>query len=455
MPAARQATSLHRRLLIAGGIGLAAFLGLTGVVLDAAFRDSARAAVQDRLQGQVYALLAAAELADDGTLMIPAGLPEERLSRPGSGLYAGVFGTDFKWLSDSALGVDLPWERGLDPGESRFSGPLASDAGTVFRLGQGVAWETDASGSVRFTFDVMESTAVFHEQVDRFRRTLWIWLGAAALVLLGLQYALQRWTLKPLRAVSAELEEVEAGRQEALHGRYPAELAAFRDHLNAFIQAEREHLKRYRNTLADLAHSLKTPLAVLRGGLSGGGPSSEDLPRLRGQVDRMDELVAYRLKRAAHAGGRTLGAGTRVAPVAEQVTSALEKVHAGRGLRCELALDPEAEFPGEEGDLYELLGNLADNAFKWARGRVRVTARAVPADRRHGLELAVEDDGPGMPPGKFDELVRRGARGDERKPGQGLGLAMVDDIVRAYGGKLSSETGALGGARVVVRFPGR
>lgn len=455
MPTGRPASSLHRRLLFAGGIGLAAFLGLTGVVLDAAFRDSARAAVQDRLQGQVYALLAAAELGDDGKLMIPAGLPEERLSRPGSGLYAGVFGAGFEWRSDSALGVDLPWARDLDPGESRFAGPLASDAGPVFRLSQGVAWENDSSGSVQFTFDVMESTGVFHEQVDRFRRTLWIWLGAAALVLLGLQYWLQRWTLKPLRAVSAELAEVEAGRQEALGGHYPVELAAFRDHLNAFILAERDHLKRYRNTLADLAHSLKTPLAVLRGGLAGGGPSRDELPRLRDQVDRMDELVAYRLKRAAHAGGRTLGAGTPVAAVVEQVASALEKVHAGRGLRCELELDPEAVFPGEEGDLYELVGNLADNAFKWARGRVRIGVTSVPGDRRRGLELAVEDDGPGMPADKLDEFVRRGARGDERKPGQGLGLAMVDDIVRAYGGTLEAGASRLGGARVVVRLPGR
>lgn len=447
--------SLHRRLLLAASLGLAAFLGITGVVLDAAFRDSAEGAVRDRLQGQVYALLAAAELDADGALAIPEGLPEVRLSRPGSGLYAAVFGEGYEWRSDSALGLSLPWDRGLDPGRARFSEPLSSEAGDVFRLSQGVAWEDDDARTHRFTFNVMEDTGIFHDQVNRFRRTLWVWLGAAAAVLMVLQYALLRWTLKPVRAVSAELREVERGHQDALHGRYPEELRGFREHLNAFIRAEREHLERYRNTLADLAHSLKTPLAVLRSGLDGRGPDRDSLPGLHAQVDRMDELVAYRLKRAAHAGGRILGAGTPVAPVANQILQALEKVHAGRGIRCQTSVPEEAIFPGEEGDLYELLGNLLDNAYKWARERIRLDVRALPGLHRPGVALEVADDGPGIEPERVQELLKRGTRGDERVPGQGLGLAMVDDIVRSHGGTLEMGQEPSGGARVRVRIPGR
>lgn len=447
--------SLHRRLLLTGSLGLAAFLGITGLVLDAAFRDSAEGAVRDRLQGQVYALLAAAELEADGTLSIPDGLPEVRLSRPGSGLYAGVFGNGYAWRSDSALGLSLPWERELAPGRARFTAALESEAGTVFRLGQGVAWEDEAGETYRFTFNVLEDTAVYNEQVNRFQRTLWMWLGAAALVLMGLQFALLSWSLKPLRAISAELHEVERGRREALQGNYPDELRGFREHLNAFIRTEREHLARYRNTLADLAHSLKTPLAVLRAGLEGRGTDAESLAGLRAQVDRMDELVNHRLRRAARAGGRTLGAGVAVAPVARQVVEALDKVHAASAVACEVSVPDDAVFPGEEGDLYELLGNLLDNAYKWARGRVWLRVDRLPGERRGGVAIIVEDDGPGMDPDRVDELLRRGARGDERTPGHGLGLAMVDEIVRAAGGSLVVERAAAGGARVIARFPGR
>lgn len=454
-PEVRRPVSLHRRLLLAGSIGLAAFLSLTGVALDAAFRDSARAAVRDRLQGQVYALLAAAELRGGGDLAIPEGLPEARLSRPGSGLYAAVFGNDYEWRSDSALGLALPWLKELTPGETRFTQPLDSEAGPVFRLAQGVAWESGPEEMHRFTFNVLEDTTIFREQVNRFRRTLWVWLGAAAVVLMALQLALLRWTLRPVRAISTELHEVERGRQDAIHGDYPEELRGFREHLNAFISAEREHLKRYRNTLSDLAHNLKTPLAVLKAGLEDPGPDRESLPKLRQQVDRMDELVAYRLKRAARAGGRTLGAGTPMKPIAEQIVEALDKVYAGRGVQCDVALNEGAVFPGEEGDLYELLGNLLDNAYKWGESRVRLQVRVLPGGRRPGLEIVVEDDGPGIEPERLDELLQRGKRGDERVPGHGLGLAMVNEIVQAWGGSLTVDRGDLRGARVIVFLPGR
>jgi two-component system sensor histidine kinase PhoQ len=452
-PAGRS-VSLHRRLLLAGSVGLAAFLGLTGVVLDAAFRDSALSAVRDRLQGQIYTLLASAELTAGGGLAIPDALPEPRLSRPGSGLYASVFGERFVWRSDSALGLELPWRRELAPGQAEFDGPLAIDEGSVFRLSQGVAWE-QSGDMFRFTFNVSEDTRAFHEQVRHFRHTLWFWLGGAALLLLVLQWMLLRWSLRPLRSVSRELEAVEEGRREGLSGDYPEELKGLTGHLNAFIRAEREHLQRYRNTLSDLAHSLKTPLAVLRSGLDSESLDADARDRLRQQLDRMDELVAHRLKRAAHAGTRTLGVRTPVAPVAEQVVAALDKVHAGRDVQCRLAVPGDAAFPGEEGDLYELLGNLLDNAYKWAGSAVGLNVQALDGGYRAGLVLDVTDDGPGIEPAQLERLLERGVRGDERADGHGIGLATVNDIVTAYGGDLSFEQRSGGGTLVRVTIPGR
>lgn len=449
-----RSVSLHRRLLLAGSVGLAAFLGLTGVVLDAAFRDSALSAVRDRLQGQVYTLLASAELAGDGELAIPDALPEPRLSRPGSGLYAAVFGEGFAWRSESALGLELRWRRDLAPGETAFDGPVARGEVPVFRFSQGVVWE-QGGDTARFTFSVAEDTQAFHEQVRHFRHTLWFWLGGAALLLLVLQWLLLRWSLRPLRSVSRELQAVEEGHREALSGDYPEELKGLTGHLNAFIRAEREHLQRYRNTLSDLAHSLKTPLAVLRSGLETDALDAATRERLREQLARMDELVAHRLKRAAHAGTRTIGARTPVAPVAERLVAALDKVHASSGVECRLAVPDAAVFPGEEGDLYELLGNLLDNAYKWARSRVDLSAEPMAGGYRDGLVLAVTDDGPGIEPARVDRLLQRGIRGDERVDGHGIGLATVNDIVTAYGGELGFEARAGGGTVARVAIPGR
>lgn len=449
-----RSVSLHRRLLLAASLGLAAFLGLTGVTLDAAFRDSALSAVRDRLQGQVYTLLASAELSDGGRLVIPDALPDPRLARPGSGLYAAVFGEAFAWRSESGLGMELPWRRDLAPGRAVFDGPLETGNGPVYRFSQGVVWE-EAGAMRRFTFNVAEDTRAFHEQVSHFRHTLWAWLGGAAALLLLLQWLLLRWSLRPLRSVSRELRDVEEGRSDGLAGDYPEELQGLTGHLNAFIRAEREHLARYRNTLSDLAHSLKTPLAVLRSGLESDAPDEATRRRLREQLDRMDELVAHRLKRAAHAGSRTLGVRTRVAPVAEQLREALDKVHAGRGVGCRMDVPRETVFPGEEGDLYEVLGNLMDNAYKWASSKVHLRAEPLPGAYRPGLVLEVADDGPGIDRSAIEHLLQRGVRGDERVDGYGIGLATVNDIAAAYGGELDFDQPAAGGTRVRLTIPAR
>lgn len=449
------APSLHKRLLLAASIALVAFLGVTGLILDIAFRDSARAALRDRLQTQVYALLAAAELRPaTGELHIPDSLPEERLSRPVSGLYAAVFGKDFVWRSESVLGIELDWRRDLQPGVVVFEGPSMTNQGPVFRLAQGVGWETASGGVRNFTFNVIEDLTAYNAQVSQFRQTLWFWLGAAALLLLILQYFLLRWSLRPLRRISRELSAVESGKQDQLEGDYPVELEAFKNHLNGFLDAERERLARYRNTLADLAHSLKTPLAVIRSGLESKASRDSGRQRLLQQLKRMDDIVAWRLKKAARAGGRTLGVSTPIKPVAVQLARALEKVHHDRHIHfvCDIAQD--ARFPGEEGDLYELLGNLMDNAFKFAKSEVHVSARKASTGRGSTISLTVEDDGAGINETELPELLRRGQRGDECVPGHGLGLSMVDDIVRSYGGVLYTERSTLGGARIVATFPG-
>lgn len=450
----RRAYSLSFRLLSAASVAVVLFLGLTGITLDRAFRDSAEAAVRDRLQGQIYALLASADLDDYDQVVMPDVLADERYLSPASGIYAALAEDRVQWRSPSALGLEIPWLNGLEPSEQQFSGPLETDIGDIFLMGFGVAWELPGGRQRTYTFSAAENADGFYAQIAQFRQSLWGWLAGAAVVLLVAQVLVLRWGLSPLRRVAEEIQAVETGEQDKLSGDYPRELAGLTKSLNALIGSERRSLERYRNSLGDLAHSLKTPLTVMRSSAES-LDQSDTKDEVLEQARRMNELVAYQLRRAAAAGSRTLGRPIPVEETADQITSALSKVHQSRGIDFQLLLSPGVVFRGERGDLMELLGNLLDNAGKWANSKVRLTAESInrAGARIPGLRLLVEDDGPGIEPAKRETLLKRGVRGDERVDGHGIGLAIVSDLVAAHGGTLSIDESRWGGAAIEVELP--
>jgi len=270
------------------------------------------------------------------------------------------------------------------------------------------------------------------------------------------QMLVLRWSLQPLRNLKRDLDRVQGGHHPSLSGQHPPELEPITDSINALIDSERSHLEQSRNTLSDLAHSLKTPLAVLRARLDSGAGVDDLRDEVSAQVQRMNEIVSYQLSRAARSGHALFSAPIEVEPRAEEIVASLEKVYSGKGVVCEFDVDAQARFHGELGDLQELIGNLLENAFKWAARRVLLTVKVEPTQgsRRPGLLLAVEDDGPGIAAENVERLLQRGVRGDERVQGHGIGLAIVQDIVRAYRGELRVERSTeLGGARFVVRIP--
>jgi two-component system sensor histidine kinase PhoQ len=390
--------------------------------------------------------------------------PDPRFDRPGSGLYAGVVAPvevdgskQDNWRSPSALGVDLPFSVVLEPNIAQFE-LRDSPAGKVYVFSMGVRfWDPANRGSVDLTLHIAEDTANLRAQLDVFRRTLLVYLGGLGMLLLALLLATLRWSLRPLRRIAGDLARVERGDQDRLSDSYPLELSGLATNLNDFIESERDHLTRYRHTLSDLAHSLKTPLAVMRSQLESGVEGEQFRWTVLEQVGRMDQIVAYQLSRAATSGHTTFVAPIRVEAHAEEVVGSLEKVYAARRITCEFEIDPQAVFFGETGDLLELLGNLIENAFKWAKQRVLVSARPLPPAglRRPGVEITVEDDGGGIPEDQVEHLLQRGVRGDERVQGHGIGLAIVEDLIRAYRGELVvSRSAALGGAQFCVRFKG-
>lgn len=443
--------SLSFRLLTTEGLVLAAFFALVVLVLEQGFRESAEEALKERLQVQVYSLLSSAELNDTGDLSISPNLPDPRFSSPGSGLYGFVQQTNKKmvWRSPSAIGLDPPALPELKQGDSAFDREKHNRYGFHYR----VIWQNVAGIEREYIFTVVEDGEFVTHQVQLFTATLRFWLLIIGVVLIFIQFSLLRWSLKPLRRIVRDLSLIEKGRKTRLDGYYATELQGLAGNLNALINSERAHLERYRNTLADLAHSLKTPLAILHG-CTQSFQGNQDV--VLEQITRMDKIIEYQLQRAA-AKGETKTVGTSdVSDIINKTVASLAKVYLEKGVVFELNLPESSPVYYEEGDLYEIIGNLLDNACKWCRKAVKVSVSLNQRKNRrsYAVCLLVEDDGPGIPQQKLSEILKRGVRADENIHGHGIGMAVVYDLINLLGGNLEGfKSKTLGGMSWSVYLP--
>jgi two-component system sensor histidine kinase PhoQ len=438
--------SIRSRLILGATLVLAAFMAVAGLAVQDAHEDSVRAAHFARLQSTVYVLLADAEVDAAGALVMPAGSPEPRLSVPGSGLYANIVNVNRgeEWQSPSAVGAKPPFQRSAAVGQWRYdivSGP----AGAFLVAAYGVKWSRPG-GDAPLVLSVAEDKAAFDREVGAFKRTLWEWLGAAGLLLVLSQTLLLQWGLAPLQRVAREIRRVENGEQAQVEGRYPSEISALTGNLNALIAQERVRQTRYKEALSFLAHSLKTPLAVLRTALHG---EPAQLPAsVAQQVARMDDIVQHQLGRAAASGAARFVPLLALGPVVNRIRDSLAKIHAGKGLAFSIECPADLSWRIDEGDAFELLGNVMDNAAKWARQNVAVRVWR-DGDR---LRIQVDDDGPGF--SDTQSVLQLHVRGDERVPGHGVGLAVVNELVASHQGELKLARSGLGGARVDIALPG-
>jgi two-component system sensor histidine kinase PhoQ len=317
-------------------------------------------------------------------------------------------------------------------------------------LSRGVLWG-DAG---RLTFTVATDMTSYYAQLRGFRTALLRdFTVVAALLLLALA-GLLRWALAPLRRLASQIGAVERGERDKLDENWPDELTGVVANLNTLLSAERMRIARYRDTLGNLAHSLKTPLAVLRATFTPGSAGAEQVDE---QVTRMSAIVEHQLRRAATSGGASVGQHTvPLLPIVQDLRGALLKAHGRKDFALEVAVPASLLFVGDKDDLTEALGNLLDNGAKWCRERVRVTAGfEAAAGASQKLHIVVEDDGPGIAPADRSKVLERGARADEHTPGHGLGLAMVRDMAALYAGRLELGASQLGGARVEFWLPGR
>jgi two-component system, OmpR family, sensor histidine kinase PhoQ len=442
--------SLSNRLLIAVSLVLTAFLGLSAISLNNAFESSAKAEQKKRLKNYIYTLLTAAELDDKGRLRMSHDLAEPKFSIPNSGLYAQITSNGkIVWQSPSTLGhfLALPFDPG--PSNEEYHVVEMETGMTLLNLAFGIVWETENGEEIAYTINAAEDMHVLREQTADFQRSLWYWLGGTGLMLLIAQWIILRWSLRPLHDVAIDLHAIETGEHRRLNDEYPKELQQLTYRINTLLDHEESRRQRYKNSLADLAHSLKTPLSVFRGELE----NSDSLEQLRQtgyeQLDRISTLVDYQLQRASTEGKSSLLAPVSLGEIIHKIIGSLDKVYQNKAIRTQCEIERDAYIHADEGDMYELLGNLLENAYKYSRKQVHI----IVTSQNDKIHIRVEDDGSGIPARAEGFVIKRGHRIDTQAEGQGLGLAIVSDIIMAYEGNINLERSRLGGASFVIELP--
>lgn len=452
-------------MLLVASLVMLVFLGAMGGVLDLAFRRSAEEGVSARLLLQIYGMLAATEQ-DEKELFLPDVMQEPGFNRLGTGLYGVVMDAQGRelWRSPSALDLNLPPQSkvglysNLNAGVPLFGKVRDARDEQLFFLSYRVLWQGAEAVATPYIFAVLQTPDTYFGEVQAFRNNLWGWLTGVAVLMIVVQAAVMSWGLAPLRRLALDLKQIEDGERDYLEGEYPPEIEGVTRNLNLLLSTERQQREKYRTTLADLAHSLKTPLAILKGASSAleyiGSGGESDLKETRAtmdeQVARMNEIVGYQLERAVTTPSSLIRKPIEIAPLAIRLIQAMEKVYRDKGITIELDVD-EAHFFGDERDLMELLGNIVDNACKYGRRKVRVEIRG--AEERAAISIVVEDDGDGINKSDRHRVLSRGTRLDSRQAGQGIGLAVVVEIVARYGGDILISESSLGGAKLIVTLP--
>jgi two-component system sensor histidine kinase PhoQ len=437
--------SIRRRLMLSAALVLAVFLGLAGFTLDEYYRQTAFQSLERELQGHVYTLLSAAKENAEGLPVMDTLMPNPDMNIPGSGLYASmkINGSDSLWKSASLEVDNSQFLVEMDPGEKQVA-----EKDNLMILSYGVAWEDFSGKPVNYTFSVASELTGVHQDLRDFRYHLVTWFGGSAIVLILGQLLVLHWGTRPLQQAASEIKRIENGELERLEGEYPLELQGLTANINSLIEHVSANQQRYRNRLGDLAHSLKTPLALIQAARESNQPDE-----LSGVVDeqlpRIDQLIQYQLQRAAVMGKATLGQSVLLGPLVEKIIRGLSKVYRDKGIDCQITIDPALRFQVDETDLMELLGNLLDNAFKYGHSRILVSANRSAS----GHSIYVEDDGEGISQDDIERLLQRGARADEKMPGQGIGLDIVNEIMRLYRAQLSVSKSQLGGAALHLYFP--
>ena len=446
--------SIKSRLTFGSMIVLVIFMILTAVALEKAVVKRALQAEEDKLQVMIYSLLAAVDQSRDGLSVTVANerLFESRLMAQDSGLYALLYNERHQQIwssrssSASTLWKEFPRAKNINSGDWQFSTQVFKNK-HHFRLVFAILWPDVNDQLKRYDVAIWQDASDYIRQLDRFRQTLWAWLSITIVLLLIVMYLVMMWSLRPLKKVGLEIKAIEDRRQTGFEQNYPTEITPLTENLNILLSREQYQQQRYRNAMDDLAHSLKTPLAVLNGLTDSDSLGKAQLVTMREQTARMNQIVSYQLQRATNVVGAKINKPIDLIVIIDKISAALEKVYHEKGVQFVSTLPSSILIRMDESDCYEVMGNLLDNAFKYCQNKVHINVTETGNDE---IELNIEDNGHGLNSTEIDRILNRGTRLDETNEGQGIGLAVVAEVVKSYNIELKFGPSNISGLKVVL-----
>ncbi|MBI3433518.1 MAG: sensor histidine kinase [Proteobacteria bacterium] len=455
-----RANSLALRLFFSAAAWTVAILLATGILLSSLYREAVERSFDRRLTVYLRTIVAEITTADLSTERISQTLGEPLFDLPLSGWYWQV--SRLSAVRPEGRSSRSLWDKGLPhldemgmtatadgTRHGNSSGPEDQQLRIVERI-------ADFGEDGRFRVAVAGDTAEIEDETRSFDRALMITLGALAIVLVLTTAFQVRFGLAPLKRISAGLAAIRSGQAERLVGAFPVEIDPLARETNELLEANREIVERARTHVGNLAHALKTPLSVVINevGALGNDPATA---KIREQTTIMRDQIARHLERARLAARTTVvGTVTDVAPVVTALTRTMEKLHRDRTIAVNVVAPLAVRFRGERQDLEEMVGNLVDNACKWAQARVNVEIvpeQGLAVTARRVVRIVVDDDGRGLSPAERERVTRRGQRLDETMPGSGLGLSIVLELAALYGGHLTLGSAPIGGLRAELSLP--
>ncbi|WP_419148305.1 ATP-binding protein [Pseudoalteromonas 'SMAR'] len=394
------------------------------------------------LEAHLYSLISEVEFVGSGIEM-PRSILAPELNRLNSDTYALVYqGQTLVWYSESAVNLSItPQFSQSQAGASEFTKVEYNDE-LYWQLSLTVILG-NAEQSQQARFVLLKKNDALMALMSGFRNTLVNWMLVMGVVIAGLMAFGFVWNARPLQRLDKEIKEIEAGERNQITGLYPVELLTIKSDLNLLLESQKRQKERYRSSLSDLAHALKTPLAVIKS-----SPLATDADAQE-QLDRINVMIEHQLKRAATGASDTWKKQTMVAPVLNSILNAMGKVYHDKHIQFSSDCSEKVAFLGDKTDLMEILGNIIDNACKACRNQVDIK---VSAPKKRVLLITIADDGPGIPEHQRSDLLTRGTRLDTYEAGHGVGMAIVSDLVESYHGKMTIDSAELGGAKFTIEF---
>ncbi|TMO65404.1 ATP-binding protein [Pseudoalteromonas aurantia] len=407
-----------------------------------AYHASLVDATEKTLEAHLYSLISEVEFVSDGIEM-PRTILAPELNRLNSDTFAMVYQDQtLVWYSESAVNLSVTPEF--------IDGRAGAAEFELVEYNNAKYWQLsltvilgNAEQSQHARFILLKSNGALVAQMSGFRNTLVNWMLVMGVIIAGLMAVGFIWNARPLQRLDKEIKEVEAGERDKISGLYPIELQTIKADLNLLLDSQRRQKERYRASLSDLAHALKTPLAVLKS-----SPMASDADAQE-QLDRINVMIEHQLKRAATGASDTWKKQTVIEPVLHSILNAMRKVYYDKHIDFQYTCDDNLAFLGDKTDLMEILGNIIDNACKACVKQVEINIAVL---EKKGLRIEICDDGPGVPENRRSELLKRGARLDTYEAGHGVGMAIVSDLVNAYHGQIHIDNSPQGGARFTIEF---